>query len=86
MAKIVKESKAAKVVETKKVKSIEDYYSVGKWKGLKQYKCNLCPFDSLDEKAIKAHIIERHMPKPPRPIVEVKLVDRFGRKIINKNK
>ncbi len=86
MAKIVKESKAAKVVETKKVKTLEDYYSIGKWKGLKQYKCNLCPFDSLDEKAIKDHIIERHMPKPPKPVVKVAITDRFGREIINKNK
>ena len=78
--------KEKKKPEVKKVKTIEDYYSVGEWKNLKQYKCNLCPFDSLNEKSIKGHVIERHMPKPPKSEVKVAITDRFGREIINKNK
>ena len=79
-----KEKKVEKKPEVKKAKTIKDYFSVGKWKNLKQYKCNLCAFDSLDENSIKAHIIEQHMPKPPKPKVEVKLLDRFGREVIKK--
>ncbi len=82
-----KEKKIAiKKPEVKKVKTVKDYYTLGKWKKFTQYKCILCPFDSLDEKKIIAHIIERHMPKPPKPVVEVKLYDRFNRPIIKKDK
>ena len=42
--------------------------------------------DFTDEDKIKAHIIERHMPKLPKPVVEVRLYDRFGREVIKKDK
>lgn len=75
----VKEEK--KIEEPKKVKTIDDYFVIGKWKGLKQYKCTLCNFDSLEEEEIKNHIIERHIPKPPKPKVITQLVDRYGNKL-----
>lgn len=71
----------AKKPEAKKVKTVADYYSIGKWKGLNQYKCNLCPFDSLNERAIKDHIIDRHFPRPVAPKVKPEIFDRFGNKI-----
>ena len=60
-----------------KVITVKDFYSLGKWNGLTQYKCNQCPFDSLDEKTIKEHIIANHMAIPIKPKVEVEIVDRF---------
>ena len=77
---------AVKKPEVKKVKTIKDYYTLGKWKKYTQYKCILCSFDSLDEKSIIDHINERHVPKPPKPKVEVQLFDRFNRPVIKKDK
>lgn len=72
--------------EVKKAKTIKDYYTLGTWKRFTQYKCSLCPFDSLDEESIISHINERHIIQPPRPVKQVTLFDRFGREIIKKNK
>lgn len=80
MAKKKKET-VVKKPEVKKAKTIEDYYSIGKWKGFKQFKCDLCEFDTLEEKIIKVHIIEVHMPKPVKPKVKVQLYDRFNKKV-----
>jgi len=80
MAKKTKEP-AVEIPKVKKAKTVDDYYSVGKWKGLNQYKCNLCPFDSLSEQAIKNHIIDRHFPKPVKPAVKPKIYDRFNNEI-----
>ena len=71
----------AKKPELKKVKSVEDFYSIGKWKGFDQFKCDLCAFDSLEEKVIKVHITKVHMPKPVKPKVKVQLYDRFNNKV-----
>ncbi len=70
-----------KKVEIRKPKTVKDYYSIGEWRGLPQYKCNSCPFDSLNEKSIKEHVIDRHIPAPVRPKVEVKILDRFGNEV-----
>lgn len=83
MAKKTKEP-AVEILKVKKVETIEDNYSIGKWKGFDQFKCKLCAFDSLEEKVIKDHIVEVHTPKPMKPKVEVKLCDRFGNEIIKK--
>ncbi len=74
-------TKEPKVEIPKVKKSIEDYYSIGKWKGFDQFKCKLCKFDSLEEKVIKDHISEVHIPKPIKPKVEIQLLDRFGNKV-----
>ena len=83
MAKKTKEP-AVEIPKVKKVKTIEDFYSIGKWKGFDQFKCKLCKFDTLEEKVIKDHIKEVHMPKPIKPKVELKLYDRFGNEVIKK--
>lgn len=67
--------------ELKKVKTIEDFYSIGSWKGFKQFKCDLCAFDTLEEKVIKDHIKDVHMPKPVKPKVKVQLYDRYNNKV-----
>lgn len=36
------------------------YRKEGEWRGYKQYKCNHCPFDSLQEPVIRDHTIKRH--------------------------
>ena len=75
---------AVEIPKVKKVKTIEDYYSIGKWKRFDQFKCKLCKFDSLEEKVIKDHIIEVHMPKPVKPKVTLKLYDRHGHEVKSK--
>lgn len=83
MAKKTKET-AVEIPKVNKVKTIEDFYSIGKWKGFDQFKCDLCAFDSLEEKVIKEHMTEVHMPKPVKPKVELKLYDRYGHEVIKK--
>ena len=39
----------------------------GEWAGIAQYRCPFCPYDSLYEDAVTAHIAEKH-PLPPPPI------------------
>lgn len=54
-------------------------YTVGEWKGLPRWQCNLCPFDTLaGEEAILEHIYKVHMPpqQPERP--QILKADRFG--------
>ncbi len=80
MAKKIKEPEVKKP-EVKKIKTVEDYYTIGKWGRFDQFKCSLCPFDSLDEKEIKDHIVEQHMPKPVKPKVKLKLYDRYNNEI-----
>jgi hypothetical protein len=50
-------------------------YSVGAWKGITQYRCKRCPFDTLNLADMQAHINARHAPIPSR------LVDRFGNQL-----
>ena len=83
MAK-VKKVPEEKKQEVKKVKTIDDFYSIGKWNGFDQFKCDLCKFDTLEEKAIKDHIKEVHMPKQVKPKVALKLFDRYGHEVIKK--
>ncbi|MGE5553297.1 MAG: hypothetical protein ACM3XZ_05160 [Betaproteobacteria bacterium] len=59
----------------------ERQYDLGQWNGLPQYRCRLCPFDTLDEAAMKRHIEERHTVRPATVPVEVPLLDRFGNPI-----
>jgi len=60
------------------VDKLEECYTVSRWKGLTQYRCRMCPFDTLDEKTIIRHIQERHAPKSERKPVVVPIYDRFG--------
>jgi hypothetical protein len=45
----------------------EKPYTVGSWRGLTQYQCKLCPWDTLEgEEAMLEHLRTAHAP-PPEP-------------------
>lgn len=55
-------------------------YTVGWWKGFRQWRCKLCPWDTLEsEAAMLEHIAAVHKP-PPSPIL---IADKRGR-VINR--
>ena len=81
-----KENKTAKVPEKEKIKTIEDYYTIGKWGRHVQYKCNMCPFDSLEKAGIEAHIKDVHMPAPPSSGYHKPILDRFGNEMVKDEK
>lgn len=60
-----------------------ELFTVGEWKGLPQWRCALCPWDTLvSEAEMRAHIAEVHLPPPEKPPARVlPLVDRFGNPI-----
>lgn len=43
------------------------HYTIGTWSGLPNYSCAHCPFSTLDEIEMIAHVLERHTPKPEQP-------------------
>jgi hypothetical protein len=55
-------------------------YVVGAWNGLPHYRCELCPFDTLDgEEAMVAHYLAMHAPPaPPVPVTIIQVYDRYG--------
>jgi len=58
---------------------IEESFTVGKWRGLVQWRCALCAWDTLDsEEAMWAHLRDVHAPKPKVERRMLPLVDRFG--------
>ncbi len=58
-------------------------YTMGEWKGIPQFKCSLCPWDTLsglaefDKHWESAHVVKE--PPPPPPIIQA--ADRFGRPV-----
>lgn len=59
----------------------EKGYRENRWNGLPHFECQKCPFDTLDEAAMVAHV-ETHEPPKTRPIhPQVLAVDRFGNPI-----
>ena len=57
---------------------IEKPYTVLKWHDKDNYRCVLCPFDSLHKDVIIRHVL-KHAPVPvPTPSKPVVLKDRFG--------
>ena len=59
--------------------SEEVRYTIGSWKGIVQYRCTKCPFDTVDgEAAMVEHIRTAHAPPPEPRMVELPLVDRYG--------
>jgi hypothetical protein len=58
-------------------------FDLGTWKGLPQWRCRLCPFDTVaGEGAMRAHIEKVHEPpraQAQRPLVAV--FDRYGREV-----
>ena len=59
-------------------------FTRGEWKGLPQWKCALCQWDTLKSEAeMMAHIREVHMPTPPKASLKpTGVVDRFGNQIM----
>jgi hypothetical protein len=54
-------------------------WTMGTWKGLPQWRCRLCPWDTLKGEAeMRKHIEEAHLQKRPRRTVVLPLVDRYG--------
>ncbi len=47
----------------------EKAFDVGKWKGMPQYTCKKCNFDTLDEAAMHEHIKNVHTPPKPKILV-----------------
>lgn len=61
----------------------ERLYTEGTWKGLPQWRCKLCAWDTLKgEEEMIRHIQEVHRSKPKTERVELPLVDRFGNPIV----
>lgn len=60
--------------------SVPAPWTVGAWGGLPQWRCTLCPFDTLDgEAAMRVHYADVHAPPPPAaPAPTVLRADRFG--------
>lgn len=57
-------------------------FTVGTWKGLPQWRCNRCRWDTLaSEEEMRAHIRERHAPRVRR--VHTGLVDAKGQPIVS---
>jgi hypothetical protein len=45
-------------------------YDIGEWKGLPAYRCRLCPYDTLDEREMRAHMEARHtVAAPPLRVI-----------------
>ena len=40
-------------------------YTTNDWRGFPHFECDQCPFDTLDEAEIVAHIRAEHNPPPP---------------------
>ena len=55
-------------------------WTVAAWGEFPQWRCTLCPFDTLDgEAAMRAHYAAVHAPPPPAaPAPTVLRADRFG--------
>ncbi len=58
-------------------KKTEKLYTESKWKGINQYRCTECVFDTLDHKTILEHI-ELHKPKTKPKSTIIPVYDRFG--------
>lgn len=58
---------------TKKKKP--EHWTVGEWKGMPQFCCSYCPFDSLDEESIREHYVKVHLASQPALPISVPAVD-----------
>lgn len=56
-------------------------FTLGKWQNFNQWRCKLCPFDTLEgEDQYWLHYAQAHGPKPqPAPIIQI--YDRAGRPV-----
>lgn len=62
-------------------------WTMGRWGDIPQWRCALCPFDTLDgEEAILAHYLAEHA--PPAPVVAppiIQVYDRYGNPVERRN-
>lgn len=59
----------------------EKPYTVGKWGGFTQWKCKLCPWDTLEgEAAMLEHLASAHAP-PPKPKSPIVIANKSGGQI-----
>jgi hypothetical protein len=69
-------------MDEERTENPEPLYTVGRWKGLTQYRCTLCGWDTLHgEAAMREHMAQRHTPPPKPKRVSALLVNRFGNPI-----
>jgi hypothetical protein len=55
----------------------DNLYTMGSWNGKPQWKCSLCPWDTLEgEAAMLEHLATRH--KPPAPRISILVADIRG--------
>jgi len=64
--------------------SDESPFTKGKWQNFDQWRCRLCPFDTLEgEDEFWLHYAQKHGPQPePAPIIQI--YDRSGRPVTKK--
>lgn len=61
-------------------------YVESAWKGLPQWRCRVCPWDTLkSEEEMRKHIEEVHLPPPAKPErVALPIVDKYGQPVVVK--
>lgn len=58
---------------------IDELYEVGWWKGMTQYRCKICQWDTLNGKEeMVQHIIACHLPQESAEAPQILTADRFG--------
>jgi hypothetical protein len=79
----VRKKEAAPVEKSQEGEKSQLPYTLGKWKGLRQWRCRLCQWDTLvDEAEMLAHIQEKHAPRARQTVTtELPFVDRYGNPI-----
>jgi hypothetical protein len=57
------------------------FYTMGSWRGFPQWKCELCPWDTLEgEEKMLEHLASAHAP-PPEPKSPILIADKSGKQI-----
>jgi hypothetical protein len=80
------EAEAEPVISPEEAKAAyepEQTFTLGQWGGIPQWRCTLCPWDTLDgEDAFWEHFAARHATPTPPPVPRAVFVaDRFGNEV-----
>jgi hypothetical protein len=65
------------------VAATADLYTTNTWGSLPHFECTLCPYDSLSESDLVAHIAQAHPQPPADPAIQLPVYDRSGALIPN---
>lgn len=58
---------------------LEDLYEVSEWKGMPQWRCKICRWDTLvNREEMVEHITAVHLPQQPSGTPQILTADRFG--------